>query len=144
MRCAECGVANANAAASKNNAAAAAGGGGEIDKSKMVTAASSSVTSECYDSCVECFAAGAALFPHRPGHAYRVVDDLSFPLYDPKWGADEELLLLEGISMFGLGSWGAVADHVNAGGIGGGGSGGGGSGGGGGGGGAGGAPAANN
>ena len=35
---------------------------------------------------------------------------------DPRWGADEEGLLLEGISMFGLGSWGAVADHVNAGG----------------------------
>lgn len=32
-----------------------------------------------------------------PTHRYRVVDDLSFPLLHPDWGADEELLLLEGI-----------------------------------------------
>ena len=71
---------------------------------------------ECpdYDSCVPCFAVGAALHPHSPGHAYRVIDDLSFPLYDPAWGADEELLLLEAISAHGVGAWRAVADHVGA------------------------------
>jgi len=28
------------------------------------------------------------------------------------WGADEELLLLEGIEIYGLGNWGDVSDHV--------------------------------
>jgi transcriptional adapter 2-alpha len=71
---------------------------------------------ECadYDSCVHCFSVGATAPPHQPGHAYRVVDDLSFPLFDPAWGADEELLLLEAVSIFGVGAWPAVAEHVGA------------------------------
>ena len=121
VRCAECGV--ASPAAKGSHAAGAAG-----EEKRAASSSSPSPASEGYDSCVECFAAGAALFPHRPGHAYRVVDDLSFPLFDPRWGADEEGLLLEGISMFGLGSWGSVADHVNAGGSAGGGGGNGGAG----------------
>jgi len=40
------------------------------------------------------------------------MDALNFPLFVEEWGADEELLLLEGIEMYGLGNWGDVADHV--------------------------------
>ncbi|GAB4822858.1 hypothetical protein N2152v2_009904 [Parachlorella kessleri] len=72
-----------------------------------------------YDLCMECFSVGAQVWPHANDHAYRVVDNLSFPLYHPEWGADEELLLLEAIDMYGLGNWGpdplhrlSVADHV--------------------------------
>jgi transcriptional adapter 2-alpha len=39
-------------------------------------------------------------------------DILNFPLFEEDWGADEELLLLEGIEMYGLGNWGDVSDHV--------------------------------
>jgi transcriptional adapter 2-alpha len=71
---------------------------------------------ECpdFDLCLECFCAGARLAPppHDPGHRYRVVDALSFPLHHPDWGADEELLLLEAVDMFGVGNFGAVAEHV--------------------------------
>ncbi|KAL9107988.1 MAG: hypothetical protein Q9227_007203 [Pyrenula ochraceoflavens] len=45
-------------------------------------------------------------------HAYRVVEQNSIPIYDKDWGADEELLLIEGLEMYGLGSWADVADHV--------------------------------
>ena len=65
-----------------------------------------------FDLCVECFSAGAELGPHRAWHAYRVVDNLSFPLFEASWGADEELLLLEAIERFGLDNWGGVANHV--------------------------------
>ncbi len=34
------------------------------------------------------------------------------PIYDPEWGADEELLLLEGAETYGLGSWADIADHI--------------------------------
>lgn len=34
------------------------------------------------------------------------------PIYDPEWGADEELLLLEGCEIYGLGSWADIADHI--------------------------------
>lgn len=55
---------------------------------------------------------GAEIKPHSSDHAYRVVDNLSFPVYTLDWGADEEMLLLEGVESFGLGNWVKVAEHV--------------------------------
>lgn len=65
-----------------------------------------------FDLCLECFSVGVEVFPHKNTHGYRVVDDLSFPLFATNWGADEELLLLEGVDMYGLGNWASVAEHV--------------------------------
>ncbi|TVU44992.1 hypothetical protein EJB05_04458 [Eragrostis curvula] len=65
-----------------------------------------------FDLCVECFSVGAEVTPHRSNHPYRVMDNLSFPLICPEWNADEEILLLEGIEMYGLGNWAEVAEHV--------------------------------
>ncbi|KAK9861341.1 hypothetical protein WJX84_008443 [Apatococcus fuscideae] len=67
-----------------------------------------------FDLCLECFSVGVELLPHRNDHAYRLVDNLSFPLYEPDWGADEELLLLEAVDMFGLGNWQAVSNHIGS------------------------------
>eukprot|EP00743_Colponemidia_sp_Colp-15_P003299 GILK01003563.1.p1 GENE.GILK01003563.1~~GILK01003563.1.p1 ORF type:complete len:591 (+),score=112.18 GILK01003563.1:139-1911(+) len=69
---------------------------------------------ECddFDLCVDCFAVGAEVTPHKNYHSYHVVDKLNFPLFVEDWGADEELLLLEGIEMYGLGNWTDIADHV--------------------------------
>lgn len=39
-----------------------------------------------FDLCLECFSVGVELLPHRNDHAYRLVDNLSFPLYEPGWG----------------------------------------------------------
>ncbi|GJN23298.1 hypothetical protein PR202_gb10934 [Eleusine coracana subsp. coracana] len=64
-----------------------------------------------FDLCVECFSVGAEVTPHRSNHSYRVMDNLSFPLICPDWNADEEILLLEGIEMYGLGNWAEVAEH---------------------------------
>ncbi|XVE87647.1 hypothetical protein DITRI_Ditri19aG0004600 [Diplodiscus trichospermus] len=65
-----------------------------------------------FDLCVECFSVGAEVTPHKSNHPYRVMDNLSFPLICPDWNADEEMLLLEGIEMYGLGNWAEVAEHV--------------------------------
>lgn len=65
-----------------------------------------------FDLCIECFSVGAEVTPHRSNHPYRVMDNLSFPLICPEWNADEEILLLEGIEMYGLGNWVEVAEHV--------------------------------
>ena len=62
--------------------------------------------------CAECFSVGVEIKGHKKEHPYRVVDSLSFPLYAPDWTMDEELLLLEGIEMYGLGNWRDVAQHV--------------------------------
>jgi len=60
----------------------------------------------------QCFLQGKQIGPHRPNHAYRVIDSHAFPIFDPDWGADEELLLIEGAEMYGLGNWADMAEHV--------------------------------
>ncbi|KAE9599115.1 hypothetical protein Lal_00044040 [Lupinus albus] len=65
-----------------------------------------------FDLCIECFSVGAEVTPHKSNHPYRVMDNLSFPFICPEWNADDEILLLEGIEMYGLGNWTEVAEHV--------------------------------
>ncbi|KAL2176877.1 uncharacterized protein P884DRAFT_260386 [Thermothelomyces heterothallicus CBS 202.75] len=66
-----------------------------------------------YDLCVQCFSKGASSNAHQPAtHPYRVIEQNSFPIFDREWGADEELLLLEGAEIYGLGSWADIADHI--------------------------------
>lgn len=65
-----------------------------------------------FDLCIECFSVGAEVTSHKSNHPYRVMDNLSFPLICPDWNADDEILLLEGIEMYGLGNWTEVAEHV--------------------------------
>ncbi|XP_019438740.1 PREDICTED: transcriptional adapter ADA2b-like isoform X2 [Lupinus angustifolius] len=70
------------------------------------------VVCQDFDLCVECFSVGAEVTPHKSSHPYRVMDNLSFPLLCPDWNADEEMLLLEGIEMYGSGNWNEVAEYV--------------------------------
>ncbi|XP_022720722.1 transcriptional adapter ADA2b-like isoform X2 [Durio zibethinus] len=65
-----------------------------------------------FDLCIECFSVGAEVTPHKSNHSYRVMDNLCYPLICPDWNADDEMLLLEGIEMYGLGNWAEVAEHV--------------------------------
>jgi len=65
-----------------------------------------------FDLCVQCFSVGVEIGNHKSNHDYHIMDILNFPLFEEDWGADEELLLLEGIEMYGLGNWGDVSDHI--------------------------------
>ncbi|XP_011010466.1 PREDICTED: transcriptional adapter ADA2a isoform X1 [Populus euphratica] len=65
-----------------------------------------------FDLCLGCFSVGAEVTPHKSNHPYRVMDNLSFPLFHPDWNTDEEILLLEGIEMYGFGNWTEVSEHV--------------------------------
>lgn len=69
---------------------------------------------ECqdYDLCVRCFAAGSSSGAHKPWHDYLIVEQHAYPIFDPDWGADEELLLIEGAESQGLGNWQDIADHI--------------------------------
>jgi transcriptional adapter 2-alpha len=75
---------------------------------------------ECkdFDLCVDCFYVGVETMDHKMEHKYSIMDDMSAPLYTTtckiyvikiKGGAEEELLLLEGIEIFGLGNWSDIA-----------------------------------
>ncbi|KAK7260716.1 hypothetical protein RIF29_26989 [Crotalaria pallida] len=70
------------------------------------------VVCQDFDLCIECFSVGAEVTRHKSNHPYRVMDNLSFPLICPDWNADEEMLLLEGIEIYGLGNWNEVAEYV--------------------------------
>ncbi|KAK7393788.1 hypothetical protein VNO78_22352 [Psophocarpus tetragonolobus] len=70
------------------------------------------VVCQDFDLCIECFSVGAEVNPHKSNHPYRIMDNLSFPLLCPDWNADEEMLLLEGIEMYGFGNWNEVAEYV--------------------------------
>ena len=60
-----------------------------------------------------CFSKGESRNAHDPAsHPYRVIEQNSFPIFDREWGADEELLLIEGAEIYGLGSWADIADHI--------------------------------
>ncbi|KAK5111639.1 hypothetical protein LTR62_004743 [Meristemomyces frigidus] len=66
-----------------------------------------------YDLCVTCFSEAKHNIHHDPRtHPYQVIEPHSIPIFDPSWGADEELLLLEGAEQYGLGSWADIADHI--------------------------------
>ncbi|KAE8442501.1 hypothetical protein EG329_003282 [Mollisiaceae sp. DMI_Dod_QoI] len=66
-----------------------------------------------YDLCVLCFSTGESSHNHHPPtHPFKVIEQNSVPIYDRNWGADEELLLLEGAEIYGLGSWADIADHI--------------------------------
>lgn len=41
-----------------------------------------------------------------------MIEQNSVPIFQEDWGADEELLLLEGADIYGLGSWADIADHI--------------------------------
>ena len=100
------------------------GGGGGGGVKYICNVCSSDVTStvriRCaskvchdYDLCVTCFSSAAHNLHHDPRtHPYQVIEPHSIPIYDEGWGADEELLLLEGAEQYGLGSWADIADHI--------------------------------
>ena len=39
---------------------------------------------------------------------------MDFPLFELDWGADEELLLVEGLEMFGIGNWEQISEHIGS------------------------------
>ena len=60
-----------------------------------------------------CFSKGKSSQDHDPRtHAFQVIEQHSIPIFTEDWGADEELLLLEGAETYGLGSWADIADHI--------------------------------
>lgn len=62
---------------------------------------------------MQCFSNGEFSHNHQPAtHPFRVIEQNSVPIYEKSWGADEELLLLEGAEIYGLGSWADIADHI--------------------------------
>ncbi|GMM50419.1 chromatin-binding transcription regulator [Starmerella bacillaris] len=82
------------------------------DLSNLVSIRCAECTDEEYDTCVPCFAKGASSKNHKPYHDYIVIEQQAYPIFTNDWGADEELLMIEGLEQFGVGSWEDIADHI--------------------------------
>lgn len=61
---------------------------------------------------MQCFAQGKYSGNHRPWHDYQIIEQHAYPIFEEDWGADEELLLIEGMKNFGCGNWQDIADHI--------------------------------
>ncbi|KAB8267786.1 hypothetical protein BDV30DRAFT_219472 [Aspergillus minisclerotigenes] len=84
-----------------------------VDVTSTVRVSCAHPTCHEYDLCVPCFAAGEKSKNHDPSsHPFQVIEQNSVPIFQEDWGADEELLLLEGADIYGLGSWADIADHI--------------------------------
>ncbi|KAF8893447.1 hypothetical protein BD779DRAFT_1506308 [Infundibulicybe gibba] len=64
------------------------------------------------DICPPCFCAGKEFGKHKRGHPYRIIEINSYPIFSEDWGADEELLLITGITSHGIGNWKKIAEHI--------------------------------
>lgn len=79
---------------------------------------------ECaIDLCADCLAHGTPA-PEAPGppgghtaaHGYRVADNAAaFTLFEADWSAADELALLEGVDVYGMGNWRDIAAYVGGG-----------------------------
>ncbi|XP_059610507.1 transcriptional adapter 2B isoform X1 [Phlebotomus argentipes] len=72
--------------------------------------------SECtdFELCLQCFAAGAEIGPHRNDHNYQFMDTGALSIYRGKggWSAREEVHLLNAIEQFGYGNWEDISKHI--------------------------------
>lgn len=82
------------------------------DLSNLVSIKCAECVEEEYDLCVPCFAKGASSKNHKPWHDYIIIEQQAYPIFSNEWGADEELLLNDGMDQFGIGSWQDIADHI--------------------------------
>ena len=101
---------------------------GGVDVTQTVRIKCAAKGCEDVDICPNCFCEGKEFNPHKPWHDYKVVvshhtclrvvladmeqEQHSWPIFTEDWGADEELLLISGLIVHGLGNWIEVASHV--------------------------------
>lgn len=67
---------------------------------------------EDFDLCGTCFCTGSEVGQHKAYHSYKVIEQHSTPVFCPDWGVDEELLLIDGCQLYGVGNWMDIADHI--------------------------------
>ncbi|XP_066245274.1 transcriptional adapter 2B isoform X1 [Euwallacea similis] len=69
-----------------------------------------------FDICLQCFAAGAEIGPHKNDHSYRFVDHGSVSIFGGRgaWTGREHLSLLEAAELYSYGNWELVAKHVES------------------------------
>jgi len=65
-----------------------------------------------FDLCLDCFANGVEIYPHLKTHPYTIQRPHTDHIFENGWQADEELLLLEGIEIYGFGNWYDISEYI--------------------------------
>ncbi|KAJ3122031.1 RNA-dependent RNA polymerase [Nowakowskiella sp. JEL0407] len=88
--------------------------GCKLDITKVVKISCVDCTDSQVDFCVDCFCSGVepAESPHKRTHSYRVLEILNYPLFEKNWSADEEMMLIEGLELYGMGNWEQISEHI--------------------------------
>lgn len=62
--------------------------------------------------CLECFSIGAESICHLRSHPIVIMDPSTPPFFTTDWSSEEELLLLQAISVCGIGNWADVSNQI--------------------------------
>ena len=62
--------------------------------------------------CLNCLSVGFEVDNHLQSHKFFVVEPRPFPLFSEDWDAHDEILLLLGIKMLGIGNWNEISNVV--------------------------------
>lgn len=67
-----------------------------------------------FDICLQCFANGAEIGPHRNDHSYKFVDHGAVSIFGGRgnWTGREELQLLDAMELYGFENWDLVSRHI--------------------------------
>ncbi|CCA74732.1 related to ADA2-General transcriptional adaptor or co-activator [Serendipita indica DSM 11827] len=85
-----------------------------LTRSVRIRCADPVCESSSIDICADCFRQGKEFGRHKAGHPYRVIEKHYTPIFDEDWTADEEVNLLDGLIMHGMGNWLAVAEFMGS------------------------------
>ncbi|GLV43358.1 transcriptional Adaptor 2b [Carabus blaptoides fortunei] len=69
---------------------------------------------EDFDICLQCFASGAEIGPHKNDHSYRFKDSCGVILFGGRgnWTCKEEVQLLDAMELYGFGNWELISKHI--------------------------------
>lgn len=62
--------------------------------------------------CLECFSIGAESICHLRSHPIILMDPTTSPFFTTDWSSEEELLLLQAISLCGIGNWIDISNQI--------------------------------
>ena len=65
-----------------------------------------------FNQCLECFAVGKTAGTHLKTHKFALMESALQPIFSSDWSCENELMLLEGVSRYGVGNWVEVSDFV--------------------------------
>uniref|UniRef100_A0A7S3JP72 Transcriptional adapter 2 n=1 Tax=Euplotes harpa TaxID=151035 RepID=A0A7S3JP72_9SPIT len=62
--------------------------------------------------CLECLRKGREKNDHKHDHSYYILDRMDFPLFVNDWTAQDEMMLLKGISQSGIDNWPEISQQL--------------------------------